>query len=109
MVVFVRRDREGRELIAAVNFSPVGQAEYRFGVPPKKTYREVFTTDLTAYGGTGDWCNEEPIETEGIPSHGKPCSLCVKIPPLGAAFFSGEGEWHEEKSEEPTGETLAEQ
>ena len=78
VVVFVRRDREGRELIAAVNFSPVGQAEYRFGVPPKKTYREVFTTDLAAYGGTGDWCNEEPIETEGIPSHGKPCSLCVK-------------------------------
>ena len=109
VVVFVRRDREGRELIAAVNFSPVGQAEYRFGVPPKKTYREVFTTDLAAYGGTGDWCNEEPIETDGIPSHGKPCSLCVKIPPLGAAFFSGEGEWHEEKSEEPTGETLAEQ
>ena len=109
VVVFVRRDREGRELIAAVNFSPVGQAEYRFGVPPKKTYREVFTTDLAAYGGTGDWCNEEPIETEGIPSHGKPCSLCVKIPPLGAAFLSGEGEWHEEKSEEPTGETLAEQ
>ena len=109
VVVFVRRDREGRELIAAVNFSPVGQAEYRFGVPPKKTYREVFTTDLAAYGGTGDWCNGEPIETEGIPSHGKPCSLCMKIPPLGAAFFSGEGEWHEEKSEEPTGETLAEQ
>ena len=109
VVVFVRRDREGRELIAAVNFSPVGQAEYRFGVPPKKTYREVFTTDLAAYGGTGDWCNGEPIETEGIPSHGKPCSLCVKIPPLGAAFFSGEGEWREEKSEEPTGETLAEQ
>ena len=109
VVVFVRRDREERELIAAVNFSPVGQAEYRFGVPPKKTYREVFTTDLAAYGGTGDWCNGEPIETEGIPSHGKPCSLCVKIPPLGAAFFSGEGEWHEEKSEEPTGETLAEQ
>ena len=109
VVVFVRRDREGRELIAAVNFSPVGQAEYRFGVPPKKTYREVFTTDLAAYGGTGDWCNGEPIETEGIPSHGKPCSLCVKIPPLGAAFFSGEGEWHEEKSEEPAGETLAEQ
>lgn len=109
VVVFVRRDREGRELIAAVNFSPVGQAEYRFGVPPKKTYREVFTTDLAAYGGTGDWCNEEPIETEGIPSHGKPCSLCVKIPPFGAAFFSGEGEWHGEKSEEPTGETLAEQ
>ncbi len=47
VVVFVRRDRKGRELIAAVNFSPVGRTDYRFGVPPKKTYREVFTTDTS--------------------------------------------------------------
>ena len=103
VVVFVRRDRKGRELIATVNFSPVGRADYRFGVPPKKTYREVFTTDLPAYGGTGDWCNEGELLTESIPSHGKPCSLCVTIPPLGAVFFAGEGEWQEEeKTNEPS-------
>lgn len=97
------RDRKGRELIAAVNFSPVGRADYRFGVPPKKTYREVFTTDLPAYGGTGDWRNEGELLTESIPSHGKPCSLCVTIPPLGAVFFAGEGEWQEEeKTNEPS-------
>jgi len=102
VVVFVRRDRKGRELIATVNFSPVGRADYRFGVPPKKTYREVFTTDLPAYGGTGDWRNEGELLTESIPSHGKPCSLCVTIPPLGAVFFAGEGEWQEEeKTNEP--------
>ena len=102
VVVFVRRDRKGRELIAAVNFSPVGHADYRFGVPPKKTYREVFTTDLPAYGGTGDWRNEGELLTESIPSHGKPCSLCVTIPPLGAVFFAGKGEWQEEeKTNEP--------
>lgn len=102
VVVFVRRDRKGRELIAAVNFSPVGRADYRFGVPPKKTYREVFTTDLPAYGGTGDWRNEGELLTESIPSHGKPCSLCVTIPPLGTVFFAGEGEWQEEeKTNEP--------
>ena len=102
VVVFLRRDREGRALIAAVNFSPVGQGEYRFGVPPKKTYREVFSTDLPEYGGTGDWRNEGELLTESIPSHGKPCSLCVTIPPLGAVFFAGKGEWQEEK--EPTSE-----
>lgn len=103
VVVFVRRDRKGRELIAAVNFSPVGRADYRFGVPPKKIYREVFTTDLPAYGGTGDWRNEGELLTESIPSHGKPCSLCVTIPPLGAVFFAGEGEWQEEeKTNEPS-------
>ena len=93
VVVFVRRDRSGGELIAAVNFSPVGRRGYRFGAPPKKTYRELFTTDRPEYGGTGDWLNERPIETQAIPSHGRPCSLAVDLPPLGAVFFTGEGAW----------------
>ena len=104
VVVFVRRDREGRALIAAVNFSPVGQGEYRFGVPPKKTYREVFSTDLPEYGGTGEWLNGRPIGVQPIPSHGREQSVCVKLPPLGAAFFAGEGEWESrEKTTEPSG------
>ena len=103
VVVFVRRDREGRELIAAVNFSPVGQADYRFGAPPKRTYREVFTTDRPEYGGTGDWLNEKTIETQSVPSHGRPCSIRVKLPPLGAAFFAGEGEWTAPDADETTG------
>ena len=62
----------------------------------------MFTTDLPAYGGTGDWRNEGELLTESIPSHGKPCSLCVTIPPLGAVFFAGEGEWQKkEKTNEP--------
>lgn len=93
VVVFVRRDRSGGELIAAVNFSPVGRRGYRFGAPPKKIYRELFTTDRPEYGGTGDWLNERPIETQAIPSHGRPCSLTVDLPPLGAVFFTGEGAW----------------
>ena len=97
VVVFLRRDRKGRELIAAVNFSPVAQGEYRFGVPPKKRYREVFTTDCAEYGGTGEWMNESPIAVRPIPSHGREQSVCVKLPPLGAAFFAGEGGWQKEK------------
>ena len=98
VVVFLRRDRKGRELIAAVNFSPVAQGEYRFGVPPKKRYREVFTTDCAEYGGTGAWRNEKTVEVLPIPSHGREQSLCVKLPPLGAAFFAGEGVWKIEQA-----------
>ena len=98
VVVFLRRDRKGRELIAAVNFSPVAQGEYRFGVPPKKRYREVFTTDCAEYGGTGEWRNEKTVEVLPIPSHGREQSLCVKLPPLGAAFFAGEGVWKKEQA-----------
>ena len=101
VVVFLRRDRKGRELIAAVNFSPVAQGDYRFGVPPKKTYREVFSTDLPEYGGTGDWRNEKSVEVLPIPSHGREQSLCVKLPPLGAAFFAGEGTWETKEASIP--------
>ena len=102
VVVFLRRDRKGRELIAAVNFSPVAQGEYRFGVPPKKRYREVFTTDCAEYGGTGAWRNEKTVEVLPIPSHGREQSLCVKLPPLGAAFFAGEGVWKIEQASIPS-------
>ena len=102
VVVFLRRDRKGRELIAAVNFSPVAQGEYRFGVPPKKRYREVFTTDCAEYGGTGEWRNEKTVEVLPIPSHGREQSLCVKLPPLGAAFFAGEGVWKKEQASIPS-------
>ena len=101
VVVFLRRDRKGRELIAAVNFSPVAQGDYRFGVPPKKRYREVFTTDRAEYGGTGEWRNEKTIEVLPIPSHGREQSLCVKLPPLGAAFFVGEGTWETKQASIP--------
>ena len=93
VVVFVLRDRAGGELIAAVNFSPVGRRGYRFGVPPKAAYREAFTTDRREYGGTGDWLNSAPVKTQALPSHGRPCSIAVDLPPLGAAFFAGEGVW----------------
>lgn len=101
VVVFLRRDKAGNELIAAVNFSPVGRRGYRFGVPPKKTYRECFTTDRPEYGGTGDWLNAAPIEAEAVPSHGRACSVAVDLPPLGALFLAGEGTWTapEEKPE----------
>ena len=102
VVVFLRRDRKGRELIAAVNFSPVAQGEYRFGVPPKKRYREVFTTDCAEYGGTGEWRNEKTVEVLPIPSHGREQSICVKLPPLGAAFFAGEGVWKIEQASIPS-------
>ncbi|MBD9280886.1 MAG: 1,4-alpha-glucan branching protein GlgB, partial [Clostridiales bacterium] len=67
-VVFVRRDGAGEELLVAVNFSPNGYRDYRFGVPPRKTWREELSTDDTAFGGTGEWRNEKPVRTQAISS-----------------------------------------
>ena len=101
VVVFLRRDKRGGELIAAVNFSPVAHEHYRFGVPQKKQWREIFNTDAAAYGG-GDFRNPDVIRTEPVPSHGRPCSIDLRIPPLGAVFLKGGGTW-EPPAENQTG------
>ena len=38
VVVFLRKDRKGRDLLCAVNFSPNTYENYRMGVPPRRRY-----------------------------------------------------------------------
>ena len=96
ILVFLRRDRKGRELICAVNFSPVAREEYRFGVPKRAEYREVFNTDDVRWGGSGI-VNEKPIPVEAAPSHGRETSIRVRIPPLGAVYLQGRGAFKQKK------------
>ena len=90
VVVFLRRDKAGNELLCAVNFSPLPYEGYRFGVPPRRTYHEVFNTDDPAFGGEG-FGNEKPLYVSGKPSHGKENSIAIRIPPFGAVFLEGKG------------------
>ena len=96
ILVFLRRDRRGRELVCIVNFAPVAHEDYRFGVPEKAVYKEVFNTDAPQWGGSGV-VNERPIPVEGVPSHGRETSISVRIPPLGAVYLRGEGIYKKEK------------
>ena len=89
-LVFLRRDRRGRELVCIVNFAPVAHEDYRFGVPEKAVYKEVFNTDAPQWGGSGV-TNPEPIVTEWIPSHQQAQSIAVRVPPLGAVILQGKG------------------
>ena len=90
VLVFRRTARDGKSLVLAVNFSPVALEGYRFGVPPKARYEEVFNTDDVQWGGSGV-TNPEPIETEFIPSHQQAQSIALRIPPLGAVILQGKG------------------
>ena len=90
VLVFRRTDRSGKSLIAVINFSPVAVEGYRFGVPPKARYEEVFNTDDARWGGSGV-TNPEPIETEFIPAHQQAQSIAVRVPPLGAVLLQGKG------------------
>ncbi|MGM9618955.1 MAG: 1,4-alpha-glucan branching protein GlgB [Oscillospiraceae bacterium] len=99
IVVFLRRDKKGHELLCAVNFSPEPQEDYRFGVPPKKQWQEVFNTDDVRYGGSGV-LNASPVLTERVPSHNLEQSISLRIPPLGAVFLRGSGRFNTGKRTE---------
>jgi 1,4-alpha-glucan branching enzyme len=88
VIVFLRRDRSGNELICAANFAPQPWEGYRFGVPLRAEYEEVFNTDAAAWGGSGV-VNSGPIPVEAIPAHGQEQSVAVRLPPLGAVILRG--------------------
>ena len=90
VVVFLRRDKKGRDLMCAVNFSPNTYENYRMGVPAHRKYTPVFNTDDPAYGGDG-FGDRESVPVEAVPSHGKEHSAAIKIPAFGAVFLRGEG------------------
>ena len=90
VVVFLRKDKKGRDLLCAINFSPNTYDGYRMGVPGHRKYVPVFNTDAAEYGGDG-FGDTEAVKVEKIPSHGKDFSASIKIPAFGAVFYRGEG------------------
>ena len=90
VVVFLRRDKDGNEILCAINFNPNVYEDYRFGCPPVKEYVEVFNTDRTEYGGSGV-TNNSPCPVSWTESHNKESSVSIRIPPLGAVFMVGKG------------------
>ncbi len=86
IIAFRRLDKKGGELIVLCSFSPVTRTNYRIGAPRPGTYREVFNSDLPAFGGTGAG-NKTPVRAEPIPMHGLPQSIELTVPPLAAVIF----------------------
>ncbi len=88
VLVFLRRDRKGHEMICAVNFAPVPWDNYRFGVPKAAGYEMLFNTDDTCWGGSGCGLSAGGrINVDDIPSHGWEQSLSLTVPPLGAVLL----------------------
>ena len=88
-VVFLRRDKAGRELITAVNFSPEYREGYLIGVDTPGVYKEVFSSDAEEFGGEGR-LNREKLYTYLRPQHDKPQSIAVNIAPFSGVIIKRE-------------------
>jgi 1,4-alpha-glucan branching enzyme len=88
VVSFVRKARQGRQSVACVfNFTPVPRQNYRIGVNHAGYWRELFNSDAHEFGGSGHG-NLGGVEAAPMPWHGRPLSLTITLPPLGALFFA---------------------
>jgi 1,4-alpha-glucan branching enzyme len=87
IISFIRKGKDWRDMLIFVfNFTPQTHEGYRMGAPLKTEYIEIFNTDAEKYGGS-NVLNTEPIIAEDIPTHEKPYSMKVRIPPLGAIIL----------------------
>ncbi len=85
VVAFRRIDKQGEELVAVCNFTPVKREAYRIGLPKAGSYQEVFTTDAKEFGGEG--IGNGNIRTKRVPFHGFEQSATLTLPPLSVVFL----------------------
>jgi 1,4-alpha-glucan branching enzyme len=90
VVSFVRKGKNPNDMLLFVcNFTPVPRHNYRVGVPLDCQWKEVLNSDAPLYGGSGVG-NMGGLGAAPVPSHGKPCSLNMTLPPLGVVVFRPE-------------------
>jgi 1,4-alpha-glucan branching enzyme len=85
---FLRKGRDPRRQILTIfNTTPIPRFNYRLGVPLEGVWAEVLNSDSGAFGGSNHG-NVGGVEAAPVPSHGRPCSLNLTLPPLGALFLA---------------------
>ncbi len=86
-LAFSRLSKDQRqEVVCVFNFTPIPRANYRVGVSRPGSWIEAFNSDASEFGGSGHG-NAGAVIAEPVSWHGRPLSLHLTLPPLGALFF----------------------
>jgi len=87
VLAFLRKGRDPDDAVLVVaNHTPAPREHYRVGVPRDGFWREVLNSDAEVYGGSG-WGNLGGVSSDAVPSHGRPFSVSLTLPPLGVVFL----------------------
>ncbi len=88
VLTLIRKGKySGNVLAVALNFTPVPRYDYQMGIPLSGYWKEILNSDAEEYGGSGVG-NLGGVTALEEPFHGRPFSLKITLPPLGAVFFS---------------------
>jgi len=90
-ISLLRKSESPRDTVLVVcNYTPVPRLGYRVGVPHGGYWRELLNSDAREYAGSG-MGNMGGVQAEEIPTHGRPFSLNLTLPPLAALFLKAGG------------------
>ena len=92
VLVYMRKTPDFTDhLVSIVNFAGVPHEGYRVGLPHGGDWLEILNTDAIEYGGSGVG-NLGRVAAEEIPWQGRPFSVSLRVPPLGALWLVPEKE-----------------
>ena len=87
---FLRWGPDGSALACVANFSAVPHEGYRLGLPYGGRWDEVLNTDADLYCGSGVG-NLGGVEAGPESWHAQPCSVTLRVPPLGTVWLHHPG------------------
>ncbi len=86
VVAFLRRDKDGGEVIAVFNFTKIKRDRYSIGVPKAGSYEVVFNSDTPVFGGTG--CGTSiGAKTRPVAMHGFKNSIELDLEGFSALYL----------------------
>ena len=87
IVSLLRKGKDDESPVLVVcNFTPIPRLGYLVGVPEGGYWKELLNSDAREYGGSGSG-NMGGTEALRENTHGRPFSLRLTLPPLGALFL----------------------
>ena len=85
VIAFRRIDKSGEEIIAVCNFCPVKREKYKIGVPKEGSYKCVFSSDKTIYGGKGT--RLRVLKSKKQEMHGYEQSVEMTVPAMSVVYY----------------------
>ncbi|MCC5847212.1 MAG: 1,4-alpha-glucan branching protein GlgB [Verrucomicrobia bacterium] len=90
ILCYLRKGKDPKDVVVVgLNFTPQVRENYRMGVPRPGFYREILNSDSEIYGGSNRG-NAGGVHSDPTPWMGRPHSICLTLPPLGAVLLKPE-------------------
>ena len=88
VISYLRRSADGTDvMVCIINFAGTPHEGYRVGLPAGGDWLEALNTDSPDYGGSGVG-NLGRVTAEELSWNGRPASVSLRVPPLGALWLA---------------------